>query len=283
MFIRVCCCLVVLSLLATANPQFTSDILSPYEEGRHGSLHRSVRSVANCQAEGWGNGTVDQYDLQIPVPQSASLRYDLFRFADKVRSSQQNVYSIHRKRYVMGSIAFLQDPYYTMSVMEPQRPGGCEVKYFSASRATVRQTAHNRVNGCLVAVNAGYFSMRNGRCLGNVVADGRVVSVSEEMNANFGIRQDGSVVVGYIPAEEVREGKFRQLVSGVIWLVRNGTNHVNHSVQVECAANQDTGKMTTFVNVLSARTALGIDKAGKVVVAQVSGWVSGVGTLCFYE
>ena len=264
---------VVIFLATAVNPQFMSDVLSPYEEGRHGSVHRSVRSVSNCQAEGWGNGTVDQYNLQIPVPvpQSASLRYDVFRFSDKVRSNQQNIYSIHRKRYVLGSIAFLHDPYYTMSVMEPQKPGGCEVKYFSASRATVRETTHNRVNGCVVAVNAGYFSMRNGRCLGNVVADGRVVSVSEEMNANFGIRQDGSVVVGYIPAEEVREGVFRQLVSGVIWLVRNGTSYVNESMQVECAANQDTGKMATFVNVLSARTALGVDKEGRVVVAQVSG------------
>ena len=263
-------CLVLLSLFLCANPQFVLDRLSPYEEDFHGSLHRSVRSVAECQSKEWGNTTYDNYDLQIPVPKSVNILYDVHRFSDKVESNLHNIYSVHRRRYLMGSIAFLKDPYYAVSVLEPLKPSGCQIKYYSASRGTVRNTVHNRVNGCTVAVNAGYFSMKNGRCLGNVVSDGRIVQVSNEMNANFGIRQDGSVVVGYISTEEVRTGSFRQLVSGVIWLVRNGRNNVNESMKVECAANQNTGKMATFVNVLSARTALGLDKDGRVVVAHVS-------------
>ncbi len=256
--------------ILVASPHFQLDSLSPYGEDHHGSLHRSVRSVAECQTDGWGNETEDVYHLQIPIPNSAE--YDVHRFADKVESNLQNIYSVHRRRYLMGSIGFFSEPYYKMSVLEPLKPGGCQVKYYTASTATVKNTAKSRMNGCTVAINAGYFNVHNGGCLGNVVSDGRVVQVSDRMNANFGIRQDGSVVVGYISPEEVRKGSFRQLVSGVIWLVRNHTNYVNESMKLECAENQDTGKMSTFVNVLSARTALGIDGHGRIVVAQVSGW-----------
>ena len=262
--------LLLLSWIVCVYPQFLYDRLSPYEDGFHGSIGRSTRDVASCQHEKWGNSTNDEYAMEIPMSSSAKLLYRLHRYADKVQSEQHNVFSIHRSRYLIGSIAFVNDPYYTFSVLEPATPGGCEMKYFSASRSTVSNTVHHQLHGCTIATNAGYFSMINGKCLGSLVSDGRIVHASNELNANFGLRQDGSVVVGYISTEEIQKGTFRQLISGVVWLVRNGTNYVNESMKMECPSNQATGMMSTFVNVLSARTAVGMDGQGRVVVAHVS-------------
>ena len=260
----------ILSWFSCVNPQFVRDRLSPYQDGSHGSMHRSIRSVAECQHEKWGNNTNDKYDLKVPFSRSSNLSYQLHRFEDRAQSGEHNIFSIHWTRYMLGSIAFVQDPYYTLSVLEPSTPGGCKMKYFSATRSSVSSTVQSRPRGCTLASNAGYFSMNNGKCFGNVVSDGRIVQVSDELNANFGIRHDGTVVVGYVPPEEVKGGGFRQLVSGVIWLVRNGTNYVNESMQIECASHQDTGMISTFVNVLSARTAVGVDGQGQVVLAHVS-------------
>lgn len=179
-----------------------------------------------------------------------------------------------KSRYVIGTIAFVEEPYYTLSVLEPAHRGGCKTQYWSTTRSTVRDTASNRFSGCRLAVNAGYFNVHNGQCLGNIVSDGRLVQTSnDEQNANFGIRQDGTITVGYIPDEEIQKSAnpFRQLVAGVVWLVRNGTNFVNESMELECSSHEDTGKMETFVNVISARTALGHDALGRVVIAQVNG------------
>lgn len=267
------CLSCIIAMTAVEAPGiFPSDRLSPYAEGWHGS-RRSRREISQCQHESWGNRTYEEHQLDLSVPEATVLKYNMFRFEDTVRSQLDNPISVHRTRYMLGSIAFVDNPYHTISVLEPYEPGGCKVKYFSARRSTVSATADSRQHGCKLAVNGGYFSMTTGQCLGSLVSDGRIVQSSSDLNANFGIREDGTVVVGYIPEEEVLSGSFRQLISGVIWLVRNGTNYVNESMGLECASNQGTGKMSTFVKVLSARTAIGYDHYGRVVLANVSSTV----------
>ena len=49
------------------------------------------------------------------------------------------------------------------------------------------------------------------------------------------------------------------------------TNYVNESMYLECSEHEDTGKMETFVNVISARSAIGHDKDGRLVMARVEG------------
>ena len=145
---------------------------------------------------------------------------------------------------------------------------------YGGARSTVGDTARTRKGGCKLAANGGFFVVVSGKCLGNIVSDGRTVRTSgSEQNANFGIREDGTMVVGYIPDEEVLNttNPFRQLVTGVVWLVRNGTNFVNESKRMECAEHEDTGRMDTFVEVVSARSALGHDAQGRLVVAQIEG------------
>lgn len=263
-------CFIVRTLVG-APDVFPLDRLSPYEEGWHGS-GRSRREIAHCQHVNWSNSTYEEYEIELPVPETALLKYNFYRYEDTLKSQRHNPLSVHRVRYLVGSIAFIENPYHTFSVLEPDEPGGCKEKYFDlgATRSTVTATSEKRKYGCKLAINAGYFSVTNGLCLGNVVADGRIVQLADEQNAVFGIRQDGTIVVGYVPNEEVSNGSYRQLISGVVWLVRNGTNYVNESMGLECASHQDTGKMSTFVEVLSARTAVGHDSEGRIVIANVS-------------
>lgn len=244
---------------------FPFDYLSPYPDGRHGS-GRSVRDISNCQHTTWKNRTFETSKVSPVHPSSKEVSYKLHKFADITNRPTG-------KKYLIGTVAYVEDPYHTFSVLEPGKKGGCSSGYF-ATRSTVPETANNRKFGCKLAANAGYFVVSSGKCLGNVVSDGRIVqTASNQQNANFGIRQDGTIVVGYIPDEEILNttNPFRQLVTGVIWLVRNGTNFVNESKRLECASHEDTGRMETFVNVLSARSAIGHDASGRLVMAQVEG------------
>ena len=242
---------------------FPNDHLTPYPEHRHGS-GRTIREIRECQHVSWNNRTYEEFNMSTSRPTSKELKYHLYRFADTEDG----------KRYMVGTIAYIEDPYFTFSVLEPGEKGSCDSSLYFTRRSTVLQTAKNRRFGCHLAANAGFFSVTTGQCLGNIVSDGRIVQTNNnEQNANFGIRQDGTIVVGYISDEEILNSTnpFRQLVSGVIWLVRNGTNYVNESMKQECSSHEDTGKMETFVDVISARTALGHDSQGRVVMVQVEG------------
>lgn len=90
-----------------------------------------------------------------------------------------------------GHMTVVHDPLSTVSVLEPVGPGGCSLN----QRATVEETA--TAAGCLYAQNGGFFNTSTGRCLGNVVSDGRMVQDSSGVqNAQFGIRRDGTLVFG---------------------------------------------------------------------------------------
>ena len=47
----------------------------------------------------------------------------------------------------------------------------------------------------------------------------------------------------YVPEEMVAGGVFSQLVSGVIWLVRQGKSYVDTAKEVECSDSQESGMM----------------------------------------
>ncbi|XP_044215488.1 N-acetylglucosamine-1-phosphodiester alpha-N-acetylglucosaminidase-like isoform X5 [Thunnus albacares] len=162
----------------------------------------------------------------------------------------------------------VQDPLRTLSVLEPGGSGGCEKSH----RVTVVETAETA--GCLYAQNAGYFNTTTDGCLGNVVSDGRMVRDGGGVqNAQFGIRKDGSLVFGYLSQEDVldQSNPFVQLVSGVVWLLRNGEVYINQSLEAECDELVDQEMFRSFVDVLSARTAVGHDANGNVVLFHVDG------------
>ncbi|XP_074052427.1 LOW QUALITY PROTEIN: N-acetylglucosamine-1-phosphodiester alpha-N-acetylglucosaminidase [Macrotis lagotis] len=171
-------------------------------------------------------------------------------------------------RPVSGHLTVAARPLRSFSVLEPGGPGGCAARRL----VTVEETA--RAAGCVVAQNGGFFRVATGECLGNVVSNGRRVSSAGGLqNAQFGIRRDGTLVTGYLSEEEVLDTKnpFVQLVSGVVWLLRNGSVYINESEETECDETQETGSFSKFVNVISARTAVGHDREGRLVLFHVDG------------
>nr|KAF6441597.1 N-acetylglucosamine-1-phosphodiester alpha-N-acetylglucosaminidase [Rousettus aegyptiacus] len=77
----------------------------------------------------------------------------------------------------------------------------------------------------------------------------------------------------YLTEEEVSDTKnpFVQLLSGVVWLIRNGSVYINESQAAECEETQETGSFSKFVNVISARTAVGHDRKGQLVFFHADG------------
>lgn len=237
---------------------FPGDILTPYKD--HYRTRRTHRFVRDCQPIKYGNTTHEIFnitkglDLGQPFVQLHNFYYE-FPGEGKNRNA-------------VGHVVTVEDPLRTLSVLEPKEVGGCR-KY---TRATVEESAKQR--RCYVSINGGMFRTKDGKCYGNIVSDGRNVQDSGGVqNANFGIRRDGTLVVGYLSQEDVlqKENPFVQLVSGVVWLLRNGTSYVNESKKAECRDTEETGTMDLFASVLSARTALGHDKNGRVMMVQVDG------------
>ncbi|TMS10732.1 N-acetylglucosamine-1-phosphodiester alpha-N-acetylglucosaminidase [Larimichthys crocea] len=232
------------------------DVLLPYTDG-HGPSH-SHRHVRDCQPIIHGNTTHEHW--------AASKHGGL-----PVAESTVFISSQGSSRWVYGHMTVVHDPLRTVSVLEPGGPGGCGMN----QRATVVETAE--AAGCLYAQNAGFFNTKTDQCLGNVVSDGRMVQDSGGVqNAQFGIRRDGTLVFGYLSEDDVSSNQtnpFVQLVSGVVWLLRNGEVYINESLAAECNKTQETGTSIRpqFVDVVSARTAVGHDADGKLILFHIDG------------
>uniref|UniRef100_G1QCU2 N-acetylglucosamine-1-phosphodiester alpha-N-acetylglucosaminidase n=1 Tax=Myotis lucifugus TaxID=59463 RepID=G1QCU2_MYOLU len=228
-------------------PSLDDDLLLPYPRAR-------ARSARDCARVRVGSRRARELAA---LPATPDARHPAVR-----------TFVSHFRGAVPGHLTRAAEPLRTFSVLEPGGPGGCA----SRRRATVEETA--RPAGCSVAQNGGFFRMATGECLGNVVSDGRRVSSSGGLqNAQFGIRRDGTLVTGYLSEEEVldTENPFVQLLSGVVWLIRNGSIYINESQATECDETQETGSFNKFVNVVSARTAVGHDRKGQLVLFHVDG------------
>ncbi|KAM5180399.1 N-acetylglucosamine-1-phosphodiester alpha-N-acetylglucosaminidase [Mantella aurantiaca] len=252
------CCLYV-----NARNSMVDGLLSPYH---HLSMHgpsRSHRQTRDCLPVTHGNRTHETWlsnnDTAWPV---ASSRIYVSSFNG---TPKKNVY---------GHFTFINNPLKTVSVLEPGSPGGCANNF----TATVEETA--KYGKCLVAQNGGFFNTTTYQCLGNVVSNGRLVQNSKGIqNAQFGIRADGTMVFGYLSEEEVldTENPFVQLVSGVVWLLRNGEVYIDQSKSVECDETQTTGNFDGFINKISARTAVGHDTKGRLILFHADGQTDGRG------
>ncbi|XP_039741217.1 N-acetylglucosamine-1-phosphodiester alpha-N-acetylglucosaminidase isoform X2 [Pteropus medius] len=229
-------------------PSLDDDLLLPYSGMRARSARDCARvRTGSLEHESWPPSPAT------PGTRGPAVRTFVSHFAD---------------RAVTGHLTRAAEPLRTFSVLEPGGPGGCA----SRRRATVEETV--RAAGCSVAQNGGFFRMDTGECLGNVVSDGqRVSSAGGLQNAQFGIRRDGTLVTGYLTEEEVLDTKnpFVQLLSGVVWLIRNGSVYINESQAAECEETQETGSFSKFVNVISARTAVGHDRKGQLVLFHADG------------
>ncbi|XP_015271119.1 PREDICTED: N-acetylglucosamine-1-phosphodiester alpha-N-acetylglucosaminidase [Gekko japonicus] len=259
-----CCCFWGVQGREAVWTSLNDDLLLPYPPSQHGPQHHH-RYVRDCQPLAHGNTTHESW----PADNSSASPPTITRaFVSYFPPEGQD------RRAVYGHFTVVSDPLRTFSVLEPSGQGGCR----SRTRATVEETS--RLGKCLVAQNGGYFDMDTGECLGNIVSDGQLVQTSKGLqNAQFGIRQDGTLVFGYLSEEEVlaEENPFVQLVSGVVWLLRDGEVYVNQSRDLECSKTQTTGTFDTFIHTISARTAVGHDKEGRLVLLHVDGQTGGRG------
>uniref|UniRef100_A0A8D0GKR3 N-acetylglucosamine-1-phosphodiester alpha-N-acetylglucosaminidase n=1 Tax=Sphenodon punctatus TaxID=8508 RepID=A0A8D0GKR3_SPHPU len=240
------------------------DLLLPYPPLQHGPRHNH-RYVRDCQAVEHVNVTHESW----PSDNSTDLPLTTIRtfvsYIPREDSNQGPVY---------GHFTFVKNPLRLFSVLEPGSRGGCNSSY----RATVEETA--RHGKCLVAQNGGFFDTVTGECLGNIVSNGRLVrNAGGVQNAQFGIRKDGTMVFGYLSEEDVLDtvNPFVQLVSGVVWLLRNKTVYIGESKVAECDKTQTTGDFDKFINTISARTAVGHNEQGQLVLFHADGQTDGRG------
>ncbi|XP_076470392.1 N-acetylglucosamine-1-phosphodiester alpha-N-acetylglucosaminidase-like [Babylonia areolata] len=174
----------------------------------------------------------------------------------------------YMKRNIVLRFQRVYNPQRTLSVLEPRHHGSCEES--PRVRATVQETASK--NQCVFAANAGFFDTHSGECLGNIVSDGRLVQDSQGLqNAHFGITKQGQIFTGYLSEIELVTLQFEQLVGGVVWLLRDGEVYVDTSRDMECPDTEETGTLDRFISVVSARTAVGHDAQGRVLMVQVDG------------
>jgi exopolysaccharide biosynthesis protein len=165
--------------------------------------------------------------------------------------------------HVVGHIATLENPASRVSLALP--PGGC------GSRELVTVTSQTHRPRCKFAVNAGYFNVHNGACIGNVISHGTIIQTVplSEGNVNFGIK-NGMFHIGYIAPEEMPG--FDMMVSGVVWLVRNGKNNVERGWGEANTTVQTSGDK--YATNLASRTAVGWDKDGRMIVLQIDGSIA---------
>ncbi|XP_077991683.1 N-acetylglucosamine-1-phosphodiester alpha-N-acetylglucosaminidase-like [Glandiceps talaboti] len=264
-YVRVLCLMVFVTISKSEENNrlngryvFADDVLTPYRPGHHGP-RRSHRFVRDCQEYKYGNKTHEVFPVHNRNESEPliEVRY----FIDTITADIGGV------KDIMGHHVTLNDPM-KLSVLEPNVQGGCERN----ERETVVESGKQKK--CIMGLNAGFFDTSTGACLGNVISDDRLVIDSQGIqNANFGIKENGKMLFGYLSQEEVIDSKtpFRQLVAGVIWLLRDGEVYINQSKYIECEDTQTTGDMDEFVNVVAGRTAVGHDREGRIILVQVDG------------
>ncbi|VDI40590.1 N-acetylglucosamine-1-phosphodiester alpha-N-acetylglucosaminidase [Mytilus galloprovincialis] len=168
-----------------------------------------------------------------------------------------------------GHFTIVNNPDRTISVLEPRDHDGCQ----NQIKSTVMETSKQK--SCIVAVNAGFFEPRPGNvCLGNIISDGRVVMKSEGVqNVHFGITNDGSLHFGYLSKTEIADNNYKQLIGGVFWLVRDGQNYLKESINIECQTEEQAEIMEMYSKtILSARSAIGHDEEGRILLMQLDGF-----------
>merc|ERR1719229_1266462 len=78
------------------------------------------------------------------------------------------------------------------------------------------------------------------------------------------------MLIGYFKPEEM--AGFQHLVSGVVWLVRDGKNYVELGWKEANITVQTSGDK--YATNLASRTAVGYDKHGRLVIMQIDGSIA---------
>lgn len=157
-----------------------------------------------------------------------------------------------------GSLYIFENPEQWHIFPSPQ---GCPGKNTTSNSA--------KYHHCDIAMNAGFFNVPTGGCIGNVVSNGKWIQKHANGNANFGFIVDPSdkrkkFITGYLDEKDLENYHFNQLVTGVLWLVKDGKSFVNSSIVIE-KANWH------FCEEAAQRVSVGHDKHGRLLMLQING------------
>jgi N-acetylglucosamine-1-phosphodiester alpha-N-acetylglucosaminidase len=157
-----------------------------------------------------------------------------------------------------GHLLTLSNPIGHFSILPPN--GGC------GNRVNTTVTAET--NGCLAATNGGFFNMDTGACIGNIVSNGTAIELPATANANFGVLKNNSFLIGYMTSDQIASvnasSQIMQLISGSVWIVRNGADYVNESASFE-------GTSASFIAEAAPRVCIGHDKMGQLLILEIDG------------
>jgi N-acetylglucosamine-1-phosphodiester alpha-N-acetylglucosaminidase len=156
-----------------------------------------------------------------------------------------------QQRMVRAVLATVSSPVGFVHVF-PSSPEGCTSRVKTSEIAVAR--------GCLYAVNGGSFDMSTGACNGNLISNGTVFQTDDE-NAygSWGLTRDGQWAFGDIGSEIVTNADVVELVSGFVNLSTPNLLVVD-----------GIGVPSTHA-LVAARTAVGVDRAGRLMLLTVDG------------
>eukprot|EP00607_Mallomonas_marina_P000535 CAMPEP_0182424676 /NCGR_PEP_ID=MMETSP1167-20130531/10907_1 /TAXON_ID=2988 /ORGANISM="Mallomonas Sp, Strain CCMP3275" /LENGTH=745 /DNA_ID=CAMNT_0024604663 /DNA_START=94 /DNA_END=2331 /DNA_ORIENTATION=+ len=125
---------------------------------------------------------------------------------------------------------------------------------------------------CQVAASAGLFNVSEGQCVGNLVSRAKVLQSGAPKGTHFGVRRDGLFFTGPIDSFDLKNlsSVFESLVTGDVWLVRQGLQYIKHSIT---DLSEEGLLPRTLLNDThrSARSAIGYDSSGRLMMLQVDG------------
>jgi len=121
-----------------------------------------------------------------------------------------------------------------------------------------------KAHGCVIATNAGSFSMKKHTCIGDIISDGNVIYSDPMQRALFGVTADGRLVAGYGNDTFISQTGFKQLVHGRGWIVHNGKNHVEEAAKIEDIPNH-------YVIRIAPRISIGWNNEGQILLVVIDG------------
>lgn len=127
---------------------FSADALTPYTS-LHGS-HLTYREIRDCHKK--------EYES---LPHELVKAYDSINISEPFIQIKRFVKNIQpTNRMIRGHYIIISDPLKTLSVLEADQAGGCNL--------TIKQTVSetSKKGNCILALNAGFFDTKRGICYG---------------------------------------------------------------------------------------------------------------------
>jgi N-acetylglucosamine-1-phosphodiester alpha-N-acetylglucosaminidase len=241
-------------------PPSMTDLPPVYDETRAMKYARqeqqAERAVGDLSAE------LFNHPIVLPRP-----KYDVFPVAMAERDKPQLAYAKFSRHFsngrpITGYLAVLENPMNHFGIFPA--PGSRVVHHqYTCTLHKTSETA--AADKCLFAINAGFFNMQTGACLGNVVHNSSILQIdNRDKKCNFGITQDGEYVTGYLSDADVRHLRFAEVITGKGWLIRNGTSFLAQSLVEENIDHR-------FETIKAPRSGVGFDKDGRLMLLSVDG------------